>query len=451
MTSHRSEVGLKIIVIAVIALAVILSGFFIAAGPEPHIVIPGEVLWKVGFFPITSTLMAAWLAMLVLIVGTFLMTRSMKLIPSGAQNFIESIIDFLYGQVEEIAGEKNARRFFPVVGTFFLFILVANWVALTPIFKSIGITKDYGHEIFHEMQLKAEKGKPFDKDKHFLAWQMEDAGGIGVAQSGAKTFKFEIHAGEDPGDALDRYIIALAEFYTDFKPHADAAHGTGHADPADVAAAFAALEADPGAPKFIPADDHGHESGEAHHAGVTSPALGTTFTALDFPGDKIALVYPFFRAAFSDLNNTLALAIFAFLVIEFWGFQSLGFGYLGKFFINPLKNPILTFVGLLELVSEFIRIISFAFRLFGNIFAGGVLLLILTFLVPFLAPLGIYGLELFVGLIQAVVFAMLVLVFAVGAVEHHGDEEHHEGHDGGHGDGHGAPAVHHEPGAVQAH
>ncbi|MEJ5222571.1 MAG: F0F1 ATP synthase subunit A, partial [Tepidiforma sp.] len=141
----------------------------------------------------------------------------------------------------------------------------------------------------------------------------------------------------------------------------------------------------------------------------------------------------------------------AFLVIEFWGFQSLGFGYLGKFFINPLKNPILTFVGLLELVSEFIRIISFAFRLFGNIFAGGVLLLILTFLVPFLAPLGIYGLELFVGLIQAVVFAMLVLVFAVGAVEHHGDEEHHEGHEGGHGDGHGAPAAHHQPGAVQAH
>lgn len=442
---------MKIIVIAVIALALVLSGFFIAAGPEPHIVIPGEVLWKVGFFPITSTLMAAWLAMLVLIVGSYLMTRSMKLIPSGAQNFIESVIDFLYGQVEGIAGEQNARRFFPVVGTFFLFILVGNWVALTPIFKSIGVTKDYGHEIFHEMQVKAEKGKPFDKDKHFLAWQMKDTGGVGLAQSGAKTFKFEIHAGEEPGDALDRYIIALAEFYTDFRPQADVAHGTGHADPAEVQAAFAALEADPKAPKFIAADDHSHGAGDDSHAGVTSVALGTTFTAVDFPGDKIALVYPFFRAAFSDLNNTLALAICAFLVIEFWGFQSLGFGYLGKFFVNPLKNPILTFVGLLELLSEFIRIISFAFRLFGNIFAGGVLLLILTFLVPFLAPLGIYGLELFVGLIQAVVFGMLVLVFAVGAVEHHGDDEHHEGHDGVHGDGHGIPAVHHEPGAVQAH
>ncbi|WP_322795770.1 F0F1 ATP synthase subunit A [Tepidiforma sp.] len=440
---------MKIILIAVIALAVIAAGFVFAAGPEPHIVIPGDVLWDLGLFQVTSTLMAAWLTMLVLIVGTFLMTRSMKLIPSGAQNFIESVIEFLYGQVEEIAGEVNARRFFPVVATFFLFILMANWLALLPFYKAIGITKDYGHEIFHEIQDKAEAGKPFDKDKHFFAWQMEDAGGLGLVQSGAGTFKFDIHTGEAPGDVLDRYIIALAEFYTDFAPsHGAESNGEaehGHAAPEDVAAALAALNADPKAPKFLPADAHGE--GGADHGAVESVALGQAFGGVEFPGDKVAMVYPFFRATFSDLNNTLALAIFAFLVIEFWGFQSLGFGYLGKFFINPLKNPILTFVGFLELLSEFIRIISFAFRLFGNIFAGGVLLLILTYLVPFLAPLGIYGLELFVGLIQAIVFSLLLLVFAVGAVEHHG-EEHDEEH--GHGEAHGA-AGHHEPRAVQAH
>lgn len=440
---------MKIILIAIAALAVIAAGFVFAAGPEPHIVIPGDVLWDLGIFTVTSTLMAAWLTMLVLIVGTYLMTRGMKLIPSGAQNFIESVVEFLYGQVEEIAGEVNARRFFPVVATFFLFILVANWLALLPFYKSIGITKDYGHEIFHEIQEKAATGKPFDKDKHFFAWQMEDAGGIGLVQSGAETFKFDVHVGEEPGDVLDRYIIALAEFYTDFTPshgadaHGDAEHG--HAAPEDVAAALAALNADPNAPKFLPADAHGE--GAADHGAVESVALGQSFAGVEFPGDKVAMVYPFFRATFSDLNNTLALAIFAFLVIEFWGFQSLGFGYLGKFFINPLKNPILTFVGFLELLSEFIRIISFAFRLFGNIFAGGVLLLILTYLVPFLAPLGIYGLELFVGLIQAIVFSLLLLVFAVGAVEHHG-EEHDEEH--GHGDGHAAGG-HHEARAVQAH
>src|SRR5690606_11430440 len=136
----------------------------------------------------------------------------------------------------------------------------------------------------------------------------------------------------------------------------------------------------------------------------------------EFPGTKVAMIYPFFRAAFSDLNNTLGLAIVAFFIIEFWGFKYLGFGYLGKFFVNPLKNPVMSFVGILELVSEFIRILSFSFRLFGNIFAGGILLLILTFLVPFVAPIGIYGLELFVGLIPAIVFALLVLVFGVGAV-----------------------------------
>lgn len=442
---------MKIILIAIVALAVIAAGFFVAAGPEPHIVIPGDVLWDLGVFQVTSTLMAAWLTMLVLIVGTFLMTRGMKLIPSGAQNFIEAAIEFLYGQVEEIAGEVNARRFFPVVATFFLFILVANWLALLPFYKSIGITKDYGHEIFHEIEQKAAAGKSFDKDKHFFAWQMEDAGGLGLVQNGADTFKFDIHAGEEPGDVLDRYIVALAEFFTDFEPshagdaHGDAAHGPA---PEDVAAALAALNADPEAPKLLSVDAHGGE-GEGHgeHAGVESPALGQAFAGIEFPGDKVAMVYPFFRATFSDLNNTLALAIFAFLVIEFWGFQSLGIGYLGKFFINPLKNPILTFVGFLELLSEFIRIISFAFRLFGNIFAGGVLLLILTYLVPFLAPIGIYGLELFVGLIQAIVFSLLLLVFAVGAVEHHG-EEHDEEH--GHGDGHGAGS-HHEPRAVQAH
>ena len=88
-------------------------------------------------------------------------------------------------------------------------------------------------------------------------------------------------------------------------------------------------------------------------------------------------------------------------------------------------------MGILELLSEFIRIISFAFRLFGNIFAGAVLILMLTFLLPFLIVDIIYGLELFVGFIQAAVFALLTLVFAVMAVEHH-DEDHddHEGEAG---------------------
>ena len=429
---------MKGLIIGVLVLAAIAVGFFIARGPEPHIVIPGDELWTVGPLTITSTLMASWLTVIVLCVTAFLLTRSMTLIPSGGQNFIESAIGFLVDQVEEIAGEKNGRKFFMVIATFFLFILVANWLALLPFFKTIGITKDYGHEIFHYIQEYEEKGKPFD-DKHFFAWEMEDAGGIGLVNSGARTFKFDVHEGEDAPHVLDHYIVALAEFYTDFERES---HGGDHETAptaAEVQGAYAALQADPDAPKFI----------EGTHHAVTSPALGRSFEAVDFPGTKIAMVYPFFRAAFSDLSNTLAMAIIAFFAIEFWGFSALGFGYLGKFFVAPWKSPIMTFVGFLELLSEFIRVISFAFRLFGNIFAGSVLLLILTFLVPFIAPIGIYGLEVFVGLIQAIVFSLLLLVFAVGAVEHHGEDDHHDGHEGGDADAH--THGHHETGAVQAH
>lgn len=133
-------------------------------------------------------------------------------------------------------------------------------------------------------------------------------------------------------------------------------------------------------------------------------------------------------------------------MIEFWGFQSLGFGYLKKFF--NFSSPIAAFVGLLELLSEFIRVISFAFRLFGNIFAGEVLVLMLTFLMPFLLVDIIYGLELFVGFIQAAVFALLTLVFGVMAIEAHGDDDHHDGSDAG--DAHHAahPTT---SGAAQAH
>ena len=88
------------------------------------------------------------------------------------------------------------------------------------------------------------------------------------------------------------------------------------------------------------------------------------------------------------------------------------------FFIAYFKNPILTFVGLLELIGELAKIISFAFRLFGNIFAGEVLLIVTSFLVPFVVPTPFYGLELFVGFIQALVFSMLTLVFLNLATTH---------------------------------
>ena len=118
---------------------------------------------------------------------------------------------------------------------------------------------------------------------------------------------------------------------------------------------------------------------------------------------------PLIRGGTADLNTTLALALFAVFSVQFYGYKALGLKYFTKF-LN-FSNPINFFVGILDLLSEFSRVISFAFRLFGNIFAGEVLLAVIAFLVPLVAPLPFLGLEIFVGFIQALVFATLTLVF----------------------------------------
>ncbi len=118
---------------------------------------------------------------------------------------------------------------------------------------------------------------------------------------------------------------------------------------------------------------------------------------------------PLFRSGTADLNTTLALALIVFLIIQYTGLKTLGTVYLKKFF--NFGSSIAFFVGILELISEFSKIISFAFRLFGNIFAGEVLLTVIAFLMPLLAPLPFLGLELFVGFIQALVFSMLTAAF----------------------------------------
>lgn len=135
------------------------------------------------------------------------------------------------------------------------------------------------------------------------------------------------------------------------------------------------------------------------------------------------VLVPFFRQPAADLNTTFALAIISIITVQIFGITHLGLGYFKKF-LN-FKGPIDFFVGFLEAVSEISRIISFAFRLFGNIFAGSVLLAVISFLIPVVAALPFYGLELFVGFIQALVFAMLTAVFLQTATMSH-SEEHSE-------------------------
>jgi F-type H+-transporting ATPase subunit a len=126
-------------------------------------------------------------------------------------------------------------------------------------------------------------------------------------------------------------------------------------------------------------------------------------------------ITPFFRAPASDLNFTLALAILSVILIQIFGIMALGPKiHFSKFF--DFRSPIKFFIGILELVSEIAKIISFSFRLFGNVFAGEVLLVIIGFLVPYVVPVPFLLFEVFVGFMQAFVFAMLTMVFIAMAV-----------------------------------
>lgn len=126
---------------------------------------------------------------------------------------------------------------------------------------------------------------------------------------------------------------------------------------------------------------------------------------------------PLLRSANSDLNTTIALSIISVFSVQILGITTLGFAKYAKKFIN-FKSPISFFVGILELISEISKLVSFSFRLFGNVFAGEVLLVVMMALIPFVIPVPFFALEVFVGFIQALVFSMLTLVFLKMATVH---------------------------------
>jgi F-type H+-transporting ATPase subunit a len=166
------------------------------------------------------------------------------------------------------------------------------------------------------------------------------------------------------------------------------------------------------------------------------------YPSLGFKDGDIIQIH-LLRPAGTDINMPLALALVSFVFVEWLGFKMLGMAYITKFIrIGSLKLGIIAlfkfqildafqylldffFVGPLEGFSELVRLISFTFRLFGNMTAGEILVLVSAFLVPFIATVGVYGLELLVGFIQALIFSGLTLVFAAIAItSHHAEEAH---------------------------
>jgi F-type H+-transporting ATPase subunit a len=145
------------------------------------------------------------------------------------------------------------------------------------------------------------------------------------------------------------------------------------------------------------------------------------------------LLTPFVRVLSTDLNFTVALALIAVTMTQVVGVKAQGLGYFRKFWntktmwSKPFFGVLDFIVGILETISEISKVLSFSFRLFGNIFAGSVLLFVIGFIVPYFAQSAFVLLEFFVGAIQAIVFGMLAMVFMSQATQGHGghEEEQH--------------------------
>ena len=338
------------------AIVLFIVGLFLPVD-TPHVALSGEPLFSDGPRWLTNSIVTTIVVDIVLILLAVFATARMSLVPSGLQNLMEIVIEYLYGLAENVAGER-ARSFFPWAATIFLFVLISNWSGLIPGVGSIGY--------FHEEEHAA--------TEHVNRWQLNDQLALANGQ---------LIITEAPAEALG----PLAQAAT---PEAEEDHAAE--------------------------DDHA-VADDGHH------------------GPKFV---PLFRAPSADLNMTFALAITTVIMVQVWGVRSQGGAYFKKFAnasgTGAMKG-ISVFVSILEIISELSRILAFGFRLFGNIFAGEIVLATMAFLIPFFLPVPFYLLEIFVGVIQALVFAMLALVFfTMATIAHdHGDDHGHADHGGGHG------------------
>lgn len=272
--------------------------------------IPPDVIFTPFGFSITNTLFCTWITIVLLVIVVYFGTRKRNLIPSGFQNFVEWGYEGILNLVVGVVGREKARKFFPLVGTFFFFALFANLLDIMPGIDTIG-------------------------------W---------VDQS---------------------KVLA------------------------------------------------------AHLSPPSSFLLSGAYTSM---------IIPWFRPPTTDLNVTFSMSLISVVVTQIFGFVSLGAGaHLSKYFkfkelfTHGFQGPIEFFVGLVELVTEISRLLSFAFRLFGNVFAGSAVLAVFAFLVPAFGDVIFIPFEIFVALVQALVFALLTLVFLeMSTTSHEHVESEHE-------------------------
>lgn len=433
-----------LILLGIIAFSIVFCGiipFVVMPGAGvavalPVIMVPGEVVWEdflgVDGLTVTNTIIGTLVADVIVLAFAFAATRRMQTVPGRLQGLFEVLTDALWGLAKSTAG-PNARPIFPLMATIFLFLLVANWVKLVPGAESIGL-----------MHCAAEGVNGYERNGILL--KVDKAMDTGIRAT-KENYDACHHKGEHHDPAHDAALsavltaaaqelgvetISLRDDVGNARSVAQYVAEQGGDVEAVLARAVALAEemALPAAEGEAPAEAEGEHAAEAKTPADLVPAV------LEEPyyRDDLYAVTPFVRGAATDLNLTLGLGLLAFVAIQYFGVRAQGLRYFTKFFNTPAlenigKNPmgIMDFVvGLLEIISELAKILSFGFRLFGNLFAGGVLLFVMSFLLAMLVPAGVYGLELFVGLIQAFVFAMLLLVFSAMAMQGHGHgEEHH--------------------------
>jgi len=407
----------KILLFVLLAVVASALGKLFLNSPIAHFQLAAEPVFKdvFGMWDVTNSLIAAWVAIGIVLVVAFRATRHMTLVPTGRlQGLVESIIGFFADLTESMAGAKWGRVFLPLIATLFIFIAVANWSALLPVFGTVGKVEPAEEVIAHnlhktvdELNKKLTKANPSAHEYELV--EVHDA-----------------HA-EMPYAKPDPVVVAAFQ----------AKHGTdrlniynGDSGPRILPPGFRVVN------EMRVNDYWDFEAWEPHH-GVVDVKRKDSIIQVDITGKTVGRLVPYLRSANTDLMNTLALALVAMVLIEFWGIKANGFMGYGSRFINIKAGPIGIFVGFLEIIGEIARIISFSFRLLGNMFAGEILLFSFVFLLPVMVGIGIlpFFMETAVGVIQAVVFAALALVFASMAVASHEaghDKEHgaeaHEGH-----------------------
>lgn len=374
----------------------------------PVIQVPGEVFipdWPSPGFVFTNTLaglLVADVLVLLIAVAAYSVSKGWtKEVPGGFQAFIEALVEVLYNFVSGMAGTATVVRtqLFPLVASIFFFLLLANWMELIPGVDSIGL-----------MHCAHEESSGYPRDGAVLYNDIPLLTGYLVES------EEQYHACEE---VLEGHVVVDTNYDEETEAEIDAIVAELNSEE------VAEMSAD---------DVHALEEEYAHLSGYEHPSVFLTAEELENGVEPYSfIVTPFLRAAATDMNLVFALAIISIIAVQYFGVRALGLGYFQKFInINALGNAgkrpmgLMDFgVGLFEIVSEISKVISLAFRLFGNIFAGQLLLFIITFLVATLVPVAVYGLEFAVGMIQALVFAILTLVFSAQAmVSHHHDDDH---------------------------